>query len=228
MKTKTLLAHRALILLPALLAMLALSNLTHAATPEPEPEPGTYCEMDPGTLSLVAEELSVTLKMVLHSQSLQGKDRQSEKFSELLASNVSLQLAAGRGNGHLMALIDTIIAARRNEDYTQQLTWFPLLQTAMLDLPDNPRTRLASYSIGRAHSIMEEDGKDDPMQQLREARQMLACDALDEPLQNALQAQRILARQFSRNKAVAAKDYSRLIDSLRKALLYVLQNNQAP
>ncbi len=217
-----LLPHRAIILL----AMLALSITAPAATAEPEP--GSYCDMDTGTLSLVAEELSVTLKMVLHSQSLQGKDRQSEKFSELLASNVSLQLAAGRGNGHIMTLIDTIIAARVNEDFTQQLTWFPLLQTAMLDLPDNTRTHLASYAIGRAQNIMEEDGKDDPMQQLREARHMLACDALDEPLQNALQAQRILAMQFSRNKTVAAKDYTRLIDALRKALLYVLQNDQTP
>ena len=211
------------------MSLIILLPTITAHADEPTPRPGTYCTSDTGTLSLVTEELSVTINLVLHSLSLQGKATLGEKISSLQSANLSLQLAAGRGVARIITLIDAVIAAHSSEDYTQQLTWMPLLQTAMLSLPDDARTGTASDLISRAEDIMQTEGKGDPMQHLREARHMLACDALDLPLQEARQAQQTLLKQFAKGKPVSAKAYATLIDSLRTALLYVLQkDNEAP
>ncbi len=227
MHNKTRNTDKFIIRLSMPLIMLLLNISAQAA--EPTPQQGTYCTTDTGTLSLVTEELTVTIDLVLHSLSLEGKDMLAEKISSLQSAKLSLQLAAGRGVARITTLIDAVIAAHSSEDYTQQLTWMPLLQTAMLSLPDDARTRAANDLISRAEDIMQTEGKGNPMQHLREARHMLACDALDLPLQEAREAQRTLAKQFAKGKPVSAKAYTRLIDSLRSALLYVLQkDNEAP
>ena len=106
------------------------------------------------------------------------------------------------------------------------LEWFPLLQTSLLTLPEDATESAADDLIGRAKDIMEGDEKDsDPMESLKKARHMLACDGLDIPLQEAIRAQENLMKVLRQNPKTDA--YHTVMDSLRRALVYALENSES-
>jgi hypothetical protein len=71
---------------------------------------------------------------------------------------------------------------------------------------------------------MQGDKGGDPMMALNEARHMLACDGLDIPLQAATQAHADLMKKIGQN--TKGNTYDPLIDSLRSALAYALENSE--
>ena len=214
-------------LLWACIPLLALSfsmSAAAATTAGSSPKPGNYC---PGTdiRLVVAEELSASLEFSMRSRAALINKDQVTAISELNSARTSLHLAASRGAAaRTMLLIDAIIQAGSGEDYAQLLTWFPLLQTSLLTLPNDATVSAAEESISRAEDIMQGDKDGDAMQSLKEARHMLACDGLDIPLQEAMQAQDELMKQLNQNTKNIA--YDTLRDALRNALAYTLKNSE--
>jgi hypothetical protein len=208
------------------LALLSLSMPTAAATYAGSPKLGTYC---PGTDTqlVVAEELSASLDLAMRSRAALINSDPATAVSELASAGTTLHLAASRGAAsRTTMLIDAIIEAKSGEDYARMLAWFPLLQTSLLTLPDDATVSAANDLIGRAEDIMQRAGNGNPLQLLREARHMLACDGLDIPLQEAMQAQDKLMKQFGQQHPVNNSAYESLLDSLRRALAYTLGNSE--
>lgn len=214
-------------LLCACISVLALSFSMPAVatTAASSPEAGSYC---PGRdiRLVVAEDLSASLDMAMRSRSALVKSDQATAIADLTAAGTTLHLAASRGAAaRTILLIDAIIQARAGVDYARMLEWFPLLQTSLLTLPDDARLSAADDLIGRAKDIMLGEVKDsDPMEPLKKARHMLACDGLDIPLQEAMQAQDKLMKVLGPNTKNSA--YDTLIDALRSALVYTLENSE--
>ena len=204
-----------------------LLSFSIPATAATSPKPGSYC---PGKdiLLVVAEDLSASLDLAMHSRAAQRHNDKATAISKLTSLGTTLSLAASRGAAaRTRMLIDVIIEIVTNKDNVQTLVWFPLLQTSMLTLPDDPTMSAVSDWIGRTDDIMQGDRDGDPMKSLMEARHMLACDDLDIPLQAAIQAQSKLMKQLGPKKSAKnISTYDTLLDSLRRALLYTLQNNE--
>jgi hypothetical protein len=214
-------------LLWACISVLALSFSMPAVatTASTSPEAGSYC---PGRdiLLVVAEDLSASLDMAMRSRAALVKGDQATAIADLTSAGTALHLAASRGAAaRTILLIDAIIQARAGVDYARMLEWFPVLQTSLLTLPDDARLSAADDLIGRAKDIMLGDAKEsDPMEPLKKARHMLACDGLDIPLQEAMRAQDNLMKVLGRNTKNSA--YDTLIHSLRSALVYTLENSE--
>ena len=204
---------------------LLLSMPAAAATTSTSPEAGSYC---PGKdiLLIVAEDLSASLDMVMRSRAALIDGDQATAISDLASARTTLHLAASRGAvARTIVLIDTVIQAKAGEDYVRMLEWFPLLRTSLLTLPEDATVSAADDLIGQASDAMQGDVKDsDPMESLKQARHMLACDGLDIPLQEAMQAQHSLMKALYRNTKNSA--YDPLIDSLRSVLAYTLENSE--
>ena len=211
------------------LLVLSLSMPATAATSDTAtaPKPGSYC---PGTdiLLVAAEELSASLDLTMRSRTALINKDQAKAISELTAAGTALRLAASRGAaGRTVLLIDAIIQAKSGDDYAQMLSWFPLLQTSLLTLPENDATvSAASDLIGRAQDIMRGIGDGDPTTPLNEARHMLACDGLDIPLQEAMQERDQVMNQLGQQNPVKNSAYDALLDSLRRALVYTLGHSE--
>jgi hypothetical protein len=187
------------------------------------PKPGSYCP-DREILLITAEELAASLNLVMRSRAALLKQNQRVTFNELAAMGTTLHLAASRGAAaRTIQLIDAVIQGKEGEDYAQLLTWIPLLQTSLLTLPDDSTVRAAGDLIGRAEDIMQSGKGGDSIDQLKEARHMLACDGLDIPLQAALQAQSDLMKQLGPKTTTDAFDD--LLEALNNALLYTLTNS---
>lgn len=186
-------------------------------------KPGSYC---PGTdiLLVVAEELSSSLDFAMRSRAAQVDGDFTQAANTLNSAGTTLHLAASRGAAaRTILLIDAIIEAKAGENYAQTLTWFPLLRTSLLTLPDQATVRSANDYIASAQDIMQGDKSGDPIDALKKARHTLACDGLDIPLQAAMQAQEGLAKVL--DKVTKATAYDTLIESLRNALSYTLENS---
>lgn len=196
------------------------------ATGAASPTPGTYC---PGkdVLLIVAEELSATLDMTTRSRAALTDNDPVTAINNLASAGTTLHLAASRGAAaRTIVLIDAIIQSRLGENNARMLEWFPLLQTSLLTLPEDATESAADDLIGRAKDIMEGDEKDsDPMESLKKARHMLACDGLDIPLQEAIRAQENLMKVLRQNPKTDA--YHTVMDSLRRALVYALENSES-
>jgi hypothetical protein len=212
------------------IALLALSfSLPAAAATDTMigtavPKPGNYCP-DLNIRLVVAEELSTSLELAMRSRAALINHDQATAISELLSTRTTLHLAASRGAAaRTILLIDAIIQAKVGENYTQLLTWFPLLQTSLLTLPDDATVNSANDSISRAEEVMQGDKSGDAITPLKEARHMLACDSLDIPLQQAMQAQDALMKSFGQSTNPSA--YVALRDALRSALVYTLGNSE--
>jgi hypothetical protein len=206
------------------LLAVSFSMPVSAETITASPEPGHYC---PSTdiLLVAAEELSASLDMVMRSRAALIDKKQVRAINELTSAGTTLHLATSRGAAaRTILLIDVIIQAREGETYDQLLTWFPLLRTSLLTLPNDATVRAANDYIGQAEAIMQGDKGGDPMMALNEARHMLACDGLDIPLQAATQAQADLMKKIGQN--TKGNTYDPLIDSLRSALAYALENSE--
>ena len=144
---------------------------------------------------------------------------------ELTSAKTALYLAASRGAAaRTILLIDAIIQSRTSEDYVQMLTWFPLLQTSLLTLPNDATASAADDLISSADDIMQGDKNGDAMTPLKNARHMLACDNLDIPLHAAMQKLDTLMSHPAQNTKISA--YDTLLDSLRGALDYTMKNSE--
>ena len=197
-----------------------------AAKPPTLPKAGAYCP-DTDILRVVAEELSASLDLAMRSKAAMLAKDQVTAISELTSTGTTLRLAASRGAAaRSILLIDAIIQARSGEDYAQMLTWFPLLQTSLLTLPDDETVSSAADLIGRAEDIMQGAKEGEPLKVLGEARHMLACDDLDIPLQRAKQVQLALMKQLGSGNPVKSSAYDALLDSLRSALTYTLKSDE--
>ncbi|MCP5246182.1 MAG: hypothetical protein H6937_09615 [Burkholderiales bacterium] len=218
-----------LFLISTLLLALLLNMPAHAAnatTAVTSPKAGNYCPGE-SILLIVAEELSASLNLAMRSKAALITNDQSTAASELASVGTTLQLAASRGAAaRSVMLIDAIIKARTGEDYAQMLTWFPLVHTSLQMLLEDAAGNAADDLISLAEDIMQGGRNGDPLVPLKEARHMLACDGLDIPLQNAIQAQSILLKQFSQGKSAKRDAYDTLLDSLRSALAYAMENRK--
>jgi hypothetical protein len=223
--------HSSRSLLLIYISMLALifsapvgaATATLAAT---SPKPGYYCQ-SPDTLLVVAEELSASLDLVMRSRTALSVKDQAKAINELVAAGTIMHLAASRGAAaRTIMLIDAIIQAKTGKDYAQMLTWFPVLHSSLLTLPNDATESAADDLIGRAEDSMQRIEGGDPLKYLSEARHMLACDDLDIPLHAAIQAQGRLLLKLGQRVPPKTSDYNTLLESLRDALSYTLQRNE--
>jgi len=175
-----------------------------------QPSPGNYC---PSTniLLIIAEDLSSSLAFVMQSRAAQSRGDQ----------------AVSRGAGARTALlVNSVILSRVNESNDQLLTWFPLLHSALLTLPDDDARNAADDAIGRAEEVLHDGQNGDPLEQLKKARHFLTCDGLDLPLQAAIKEQARLLSKIQQHKPIVTKDYDKVVDSLHTAIAYVLDHSK--
>lgn len=220
--------RRSLLMLYIMLALI-VSAPVGAATTTPaatSPKPGNYCQ-SPDTLLVVAEELSASLDLVMRSRTALSAKDQAKAINELAAAGTVMHLAASRGAAaRTVMLIDAVIQAKTGKDYAQMLAWFPVLHSSLLTLPNDATESAADDLIGRAEDSMQRIEGGDPLQYLRAARHMLACDELDIPLHAAIQAQGRLLVKLGQQIPPKPSDYNTLLESLRNALSYTLQRNE--
>jgi len=206
--------------------MMGISTMATAKTITTQSLPGSYCP-DTNILLIIAEDLSSSLDFVMQSRAAQTRGDQIEMRAMLDASGITLKQATSRGAGARTALlINSVILSRAKENNPQLLTWFPLLHSALLTLPYDAARSAADDAIGRAEEILQGNKNTDPLDQLGKARHFLVCDDLDIPVQAAIKEQVKLLSQIRQHKLVATKDFDKLIDSLRTALAYVLDNSK--
>jgi len=196
-----------------------------ATTPMVLPKSGAYCP-GPDIMLVTAEELSASLDLSMHSRAAALQKNQAMTNSELTAVGTTLYLAASRGAAaRTKLLIDAIMQRSKvHEDYAQTLTWFPLLRTSLSTLPEDVTVNVASGWIGDAEDILQGAKSGDPTKSLEEARHMLACDGLDIPLQRAIVEQGKLVKKHGNDGK--GDSYDALLESLRSALAYALENSQ--
>ena len=215
-------AHACKHLLWAGICFLALSFSMPAVPANTSPEPGSYC-LKTDVLLVVAEELSVSLDLTMHSRAAWKDTKPETAIAELSSASTVLHLAASRGAAaRTILVIDAIIQARTGDDYAQMLGWFPLLHASLLTLPDDGTESAAEDFIAGAEEIMQGDKTGDPVVLLNQARHMLACDGLDMPIQEAMRAMDALLTQLRQGKQLKDNAYDVLLDALRGALLYAL------
>ena len=207
-----------------LICVLCISVANATSQPAPTPKPGSFCP-GPEIRLVVAEELSASLDLTLHSMAALVNKNKEVAFNDLNNAGTILYLAASRGAAaRSNLLLDAVIQAKHGEDFSSMLDWFPLLQTSLQTIPDDPAVTKARTLIFGAEDIMQYQKDVDPIKPLKEARHMLACDALDLPLQEAKKAQQSLMSKFN-NGTLKNTDYSRLLDPLRSALAYSMSGN---
>ena len=206
-------------------AVLFSSSSAAAATvTNSSPEPGNYCP-GPDILLVMAEDLTSSLDMAMRSRTALINKDPGTTMSDLTSARTALYLAASRGGAaRTILLIDAIMQDKTGEDYAQMLTWFPLLQSSMLTLPNDATAGAADVLISQSEAIMQGDRNGNAITTLRDARHMLACDKLDIPLQAAIQALNNLTPHVGESTKPSA--YDDLLDSLRSALAYTLDNSE--
>jgi hypothetical protein len=187
------------------------------------PKPGSYCPTTE-VLLIVAEELSASLDLAMHSRAALIDNDPVKAINELTLSRTALHLAASRGAAaRTILLIDAIVQAKAGEDYAQMLAWFPLLRTSVQTLSDDATQTATNDLIDRAEEIMKGGKEGDPVELLNQARHMLACDSLDIPLQAAMQAQDALLQKLGQDGLDKHPSYDVLLDALRSTLLSTLE-----
>jgi len=206
--------------------IMCFSAVSVAKPSTAQPAPGEYC---PGTniLRIVAEDLSTSLIFIMQSRAAQARNNQTEMMSQLSAAGVVLSQATSRGAGARTALlINSIMLSRVNESNDQLLTWFPMLHSALLTLPESEAESAAEDAVGQAEEILQDGLRGNAIDSLKKARHFLTCDDLNLPLQAAIKEQTRLLSRIQQHKPVVTKDYDKLINSLREALTYVLNRTQ--
>ncbi len=210
-----------------LIILISSSPLQLVKADSSQPSPGNYC---PATdiLLITAEDLSSSLELIMRSRAALARGDLTEMASTLNAAGATLQQATSRGAGARTALlIHSIILARANDNNDQLLTWFPLLHSDILSLPNDRTQSAADDAVGRAEEILQGDRTGDPLKQLRKARHFLTCDGLNLPLQAALDEHtRLIFKIHQKHKPVVAKDYDKIISSLRNAMTFILEHSK--
>ncbi len=206
--------------------MMWISNVSLATASPTQIAPGNNC---PGNniLRIMAEDLSSSLVFVMQSRDAQIRGNRAEMLTMLNAAGVTLRQATSRGvNARTALLINSIILSRVNEKNDQLLTWFPLLHSTLLSLPNNASAHAASNAVIHAEEILQDGQKGNAMDQLKKARHFLSCDVLNLPLQVAIKEQIRLSSRIEQRKPVATKDYDKILASLRTALAYILNQSK--
>jgi len=219
-------ATRSYVLFILIMCFSAFSAVSVAKPGSAQPTPGEYC---PGTniLLIVAEDLSTSLTFIMQSRAAQSRNNQIEMVSQLNAAGVVLNQATSRGAGARTALlINSTMLSRVNESNDQLLTWFPMLHSALLTLPEGVAESAAEDAVGQAEDILQDGLRGDAINSLKKARHFLTCDDLNLPLQAAIKEQARLLSRLQQHKPVVSKDYDKLIESLREALTYILNRSQ--
>jgi len=194
---------------------------------------GSYC---PGTslMLVIAEELTVSLDAGLRSKASYINGHTEQAIRELASTGTTLELASSRGAAaRTNLLIDAIINANADENYTQLLKWFPLLRSSMQTLPDDPAVMAANNLIDQSEKLMQLKQEGNPIKLLKDARHQLSCNKIDVPIQAALATLDQLTQQVvlsakpasfinqldrSKNKI----NYDPFIQSITKALKFTL------
>jgi len=204
-----------------LLFLPGVVNTAIAAVPV---RPGYYCPTS-DILLIAAEEISVSINLSLMANSAWLSKEPAVEVSRLISASSSMQLAASRGAAsRSMLLINALVEAHQDEDYTQMLKWLPLLQASLLTIPDNDIVKATQQWLNQAEVIMRGKVTGNPLTALKQARHVLACDALDIPLQKAISIQALLLKpEADKNKKV---NYDKLLSHLREALSFTLQANK--
>jgi len=210
-----------------LILLISSSPLQMVKADTSQPSPGDYCPAA-DILLITAEDLSSSLELIMRSRAAQARGDLSEMLNTLNAAGPMLQQATSRGAGARTALlIDSVILARPNESNQQLLTWFPLLRSALLALPDDYAQDTAEEAVGHAEEILQGDRKGDALEQLKKARHFLTCDGLNLPLQAALMEQsRLFFKIQHRSKQVTTKDYDKILESLRNSINFILEHSK--
>jgi len=190
---------------------------------------GNYCPAA-DILLITAEDLTSSLELLMRSRAAQARGALAEMANSLYAAEATLQQAASRGAGARTALlIHSIILAKVNDNYEQLLTWFPLLHSTILTLPNDRAQSAAEDAIVRAKALMQGEGTGDPLEELRKAHHFLTCDGLYVPLQIALDEHaRLVSKIYQNHRLVVAKDYDKIINSLRNAMTFIMENSKNP
>ncbi len=212
-----------------LILLISSSPLQMVKADSSQPAPGNYCPAA-DILLISAEDLSSSLELLMRSRAAQAKGDFAEMASTLTAAGATLQQAASRGAAARTALlIHSIILAKANDNYEQLLTWFPLLHNAILTLPNGRAQSAAEDAVGRAKTLMQGEGTGDPLEELRKARHYITCDGLSLPLQIALDEHaRLVSKTYLNHKLLVPKDYDKIIDSLRNAMTFIMENSKNP
>jgi len=210
-----------------LILLIVVSPLRIAKAASSAHSPGNYCPAA-DILLITAEDLSSSLELIMRSRAAQARGDLAEMVNTLNAAGSILQQATSRGAGARTALlIDSVILARPNESNQQLLTWFPLLHSALLALPDDFAQDTADESVGHAEEILQGDRKGDALEQLKKARHFLTCDGLNLPLQAAIVEQSRLFFKIQKNrKPLTTNDYDKILESLRNAMTFILEHSK--
>ena len=210
-----------------LILLISSSPLQMLKADSSQPSPGNYCGA-PDLLLITAEDLTSSLELIMRSRAAQARSDLTEMASTLNAAGTTLQQAASRGAGaRTSLLIHSIILARINDNNDQLLTWFPLLHSAILTLPNDRIQGAADDAVSLAEEILQGDRKGDALEQLKKARHYLSCDKLNLPLQAALdEHSQLVFKIHQKHKPVVAKDYDKIISSLRNAMTFILEHSK--
>ena len=211
-------------LLILLITLSPLSRLQAATTVLAQ---GAYCPAA-DILLITAEDLSSSLELIMRSRAAQARGDLAEMVNTLNATGSILQQTTSRGAGARTALlIDSIILARPNESNQQLLTWFPLLHSALLALPDDYAQDTAEEAVGHAEEILQGDRKGDALEELKKARHFLTCDGLNLPLQAAIVEQsRLFFNIQQHRKPLSTNDYDKILASLHNAMNFILEHSK--
>ncbi len=210
-----------------LILLISSSALQIVRADASQASPGDYCPA-PDILLITAEDLSSSLALIMRSRAAQARGDLTEMASTLNAAGATLQQATSRGAGaRTSLLLHSIILARATDNNDRLLTWFPLLHSTILTLPDGRIQGAADEAISLAEEILQGDRKGDALEQLKKARHFLSCDGLNLPLQAALDEHtKLIFKINQKHKPVAPKDYEKIIDSLRTAMTFIVEHSK--
>ncbi|MGD2141441.1 MAG: hypothetical protein PVH25_13670 [Burkholderiales bacterium] len=212
----------ALFLLFLLAPVYALAAPTTAQTDaQTGPVAGEYCP-EARVKAVILEELSLSAAMAAKADKALSEDKLPDAALDLANANAALQLASSRGSAaRTTKLIDAAVDSKASENYKLMLGWFPLLQTAIGQLPDNAYTNAAAEAVSRSEAVLQGDRDGDALSELRTARHWLTCDKLEIPVQEAKQGLgRINQALYQREKPKPAI-FEEVYKPLRQAIEYL-------
>lgn len=192
------------------------------------PEPGHYCT----PLSVneqILEQLTITLDQVAKAQqAIKNKGGGAATDIALGRAANALMLASTHGGAaRTRRLIGAALTAKGSEDYQQLLGWFPLLNTALLTLPDDPEVRSAGTELGLAEDILQGDSKGNALKHLHMAAHYLGCDELDIPLEQANNALTSLFVKIAQGHTAKPSAFDKVLTLLRTAMNAMFERYKA-
>jgi hypothetical protein len=179
---------------------------------------GQYCDVT-AVRAVVLEELSLSFAMVAKADKAITENEFADVAMAVASASTALELASSRGAAaRTTRLIDAVIDAKSSEDNKQMVDWFPLLHTAVFNLPQSAYTQAADRAIAKSEDILDGDRDGDALDQLRTARHWLTCDRVDAPLEVAKQALGDLNKSLYRHEKPKPELFEAIYAPLRQAM----------